>query len=997
MLAGKHPDFHARDQARILLAPDHKIANNLFKLVKEDAMFHQNFVAEFPLLHLRKSKIVNLLSGYKDAGLLTLTKYLQDSEETELNKMVRPEMIESATVFVKRLAMTLHVVFMILFLKSLPPDEADDISKSLEQEDEAAAAKAWSNKMEVFMETGCNTNATFSMHVDILRHCEEVLAIALAEKVGGPDGYALLLAAVKSSLRFAFLNGASSYAGFCIQLLVEHHSAGIFHQRMKETLFTTPFRGSKRNFALDTQREMEHKVALKGFRPRSTLPSVLPRMALVDNYMEMEETELFDEKVDEPAMDNENDVELTWKTTAKDLQFVVPTAEMILRTNGLSATEYDDTPRNIYSGDKPVLADTILDSKSREGGTYLIHRFLCDNKLMGMTAKDMISADDIPVPPTLKTKLKAGKSTTIKRVTCKPPTAFSTPVKKEKQRQAAVRKKSKEIDCLSSNMNTCQAIMTPDCTKLATGKAKYVKEAIVRVLYKLTSGNHTGNVQQAEEEASLEQLGLLYLNKPTMPPRLLADASLAVVEFAGVKFKVTAKTGDEYVDFVKDNLNWRVLRPCPRLRELVIVEEKYSFTPDAMKAATRSTRKTAASKSSHHHLKAASEMLNADHFNPKAATSTDTGKRVISTYLAANIHALGIEKDVKVIVDSEHKMQICDCMGACACEGPSATPLQATFTRDGFQECTEMPIRQRKGEAEVAQLDWLLDRLPSMKPKEPAVSFVTSGDIDAVVLHLFLVGHRWPRNSDGSFVHPLFVVLLKRGGTCDVYNITSIVRELESAYQQKASMHIALVLCMGGNDYLPKFYNITHSKVLETVLAEKALERLFDLRFDEFGRCESGNLVEDEYLGIMKALYCPANYNPARLSLDAVRQITIEGLRGKSYSNPQLWMPPKEVLGQIADIMNWQIAYMLTAGDHESPLPVCQGFSLYSAMNRVSGPGDICSIPRTMMTASLACAKRKQPKKAAAGTPQKKGRKREADDTPQKGRNRKKTALSKQL
>jgi hypothetical protein len=53
----------------------------------------------------------------------------------------------------------------------------------------------------------------------ILCHCGEILGISIAERTGGADGYNLLLGCVKSSLPFAFLNGATSYASFCVDLL----------------------------------------------------------------------------------------------------------------------------------------------------------------------------------------------------------------------------------------------------------------------------------------------------------------------------------------------------------------------------------------------------------------------------------------------------------------------------------------------------------------------------------------------------------------------------------------------------------------------------------------------------------------------------------------------------------------------------------------------------------------------------------------------------------
>lgn len=283
--SGKGVTF-PRDKSRILCAPDHKIAKNLFRLMEDDARF-KIILPEFPVLHLRKSKIVNLFGAYKEAGLETLARFLQDSEEADFNRVVRPENIDSCTRLVRRLATAIHIAFIVKFLESLLPENAKELCSELGQ---SQIQERWKTQYEEFVDRRKDENATFALHVDILNHCEDVLAIALAERIGGQQGYQLLLAVVKRSLSFSFLNGASAYAGFCVQLLIEHYSAGTFHRRMKETLFSTPYRSSSmRNFGLDSQREMDHRAALKGFRPRGTVPSILPRMSLVDKFEELEE------------------------------------------------------------------------------------------------------------------------------------------------------------------------------------------------------------------------------------------------------------------------------------------------------------------------------------------------------------------------------------------------------------------------------------------------------------------------------------------------------------------------------------------------------------------------------------------------------------------------------------------------------------------------------------------------------------------------------------
>ena len=75
------------NKEKILLAPDHKIANNVFLLMEEP---HFNcLLPEFPVLHLLKSKITNLISAYEPAGIRELLKYMKDDdEETDWKKLV---------------------------------------------------------------------------------------------------------------------------------------------------------------------------------------------------------------------------------------------------------------------------------------------------------------------------------------------------------------------------------------------------------------------------------------------------------------------------------------------------------------------------------------------------------------------------------------------------------------------------------------------------------------------------------------------------------------------------------------------------------------------------------------------------------------------------------------------------------------------------------------------------------------------------------------------
>lgn len=53
-------------------------------------------------------------------------------------------------------------------------------------------AKQWGGSLKEFIKEGCIKNPVFCLHVDIANHCDEIMAISVAERVGGKDGYSLL-------------------------------------------------------------------------------------------------------------------------------------------------------------------------------------------------------------------------------------------------------------------------------------------------------------------------------------------------------------------------------------------------------------------------------------------------------------------------------------------------------------------------------------------------------------------------------------------------------------------------------------------------------------------------------------------------------------------------------------------------------------------------------------------------------------------------------------
>ena len=63
------------------------------------------------------------------------------------------------------------------------------------------------------------------------------------------------------------------------------------------------------------------------------------------------------------------------------------------------------------------------------------------------------------------------------------------------------------------------------------------------------------------------------------------------------------------------------------------------------------------------------------------------------------------------------------------------------------------------------------------------------------------LAHCWVRNADGSFRNPVYIVLNKRNGIMDIYNITGILETFETTYHDK---DMGIILAIGGNDYLPR-------------------------------------------------------------------------------------------------------------------------------------------------------------------------------------------------
>ena len=101
-----------------------------------------------------------------------------------------------ATRYVRHIALALHLAFVIVFKRSLSSDEKMVFVSDMESSQYRSTADTWGERYDEFIKKASDKNATFALHVDVARHCDYVVAIALAERIGGPNGYDLLLAVV---------------------------------------------------------------------------------------------------------------------------------------------------------------------------------------------------------------------------------------------------------------------------------------------------------------------------------------------------------------------------------------------------------------------------------------------------------------------------------------------------------------------------------------------------------------------------------------------------------------------------------------------------------------------------------------------------------------------------------------------------------------------------------------------------------------------------------
>ena len=159
----------------------------------------------------------------------------------------------------------------------------------------------------------------------------------------------------------------------------------------------------------------------------------------------------------------------------------------------------------------------------------------------------------------LQKRVKATKGVTLRRSTLKSK-IMTEEEKKESKRKAHVKRQTNVVECLSSDMNTCQAIVKPDGSKPALDKSRGIKKALLKLLSLcLTAEDPT-----LSTEDRIIREGLLFLDPRPVPSTLWEHIKYATIEFAGVNFHTKATSGDDYIMHVERGILGRILKDLER-------------------------------------------------------------------------------------------------------------------------------------------------------------------------------------------------------------------------------------------------------------------------------------------------------------------------------------------------------------------------------------------------------------------------------------------------
>lgn len=331
-------------------------------------------------------------------------------------------------------------------------------------------------------------------------------------------------------------------------------------------------------------------------------------------------------------------------------------------------------------------------------------------------------------------------------------------------------------------------------------------------------------------------------------------------------------------------------------------------------------------------------MISDSKLSKKAVVSTSIGKSLISSYLAKHVDLLDVHTDLTLDIDSEAIMCTCYCSNiqgeVCACK-PYSIPVRLKFIDGKMKSKTNLTeVQQRKGEAEMSVIDWIPELKQELSDGDSIVSYITSADIDTILIHMFALSLYWERDGDRNFKWPVYVWLQKQKP--ELYDITGIILAIEKYLNtDNVAAIVSLILCMGGNDFLPNFHSFSHDKLLSVAIRDNVILRnLFNFHKSE--DTLSCNINLDTYLELIKRLYCPPNLDYTVLSAEHIRQLSIKPPY-KDFRHPQAWMPPVSALETLAKLIQCQVDYSLTCWNHAALLP---DFLSYGCITRTDD-GDL--------------------------------------------------------
>ena len=144
-----------------------------------------------------------------------------------------------------------------------------------------------------------------------------------------------------------------------------------------------------------------------------------------------------------------------------------------------------------------------------------------------------------------------------------------------------------------------------------------------------------------------------------------------------------------------------------------------------------------------------------------------------------------LTNNVSIVFDSElHTVCLCRDVDQYSCH-KYILFIQVNFSEMCYKETIIFKdIKQRKGEDECSQVDWVIHEAKLLNSGDSILSLASSADIDAVVLHIYAVSQVLSRDEEGRCLANVFVAL-KKGELLNLYDIIGIVIKLDSTSENR--------------------------------------------------------------------------------------------------------------------------------------------------------------------------------------------------------------------